>query len=83
MSYYIISGGDGDVHCNKFADRASLLKAITADEHGDTYYGDISKLAFLTEFKDLQNLDAHEIIIIRAEVIVPKPKQVVQSFEIE
>lgn len=83
MSYYIISGGDGDVYINEFTNIESVLETITADEYGDTYYGDVSKLKFLTELKDLQNLDFYELIIIKAEVIVPKPKRVVQSFKIE
>ena len=83
MYYYIISGGDGDIYISKYIEKQSVIDAITPDEHGNSEYGDASKLKFQGGLKNINNLGAHELIILKGEVIVPKPKQIVTSYEIE
>ncbi len=83
MNYYIISGSDGNVHISRYLEKQSVIDAITGDEHGDSEYGDVSKLKFKGGLKNIQNLDAHELIILEGRVILPRPKRVVETYEID
>ncbi len=73
---------DGDMSVS-VVDEAELLKRITPDEDGETYYGDTS---FLSEQDLAKNGDpmywSKRLLIIRGEVVVPRPKKVVSAYEL-
>jgi len=83
MNYYIVTNSDGDIRFQKYANASEVIEAITPDESGDSYYGDVSRLTFGTNLDNLDYMGERELIILKGEVIVPRPKDVVRSFEID
>jgi hypothetical protein len=79
--YFIISTSeDGDVSMDS-VDKEELLKRITPDEHGETYYGHREIRDTLPMFRDLQAKAG--IYIIKGDLVIPRPAEVVKTFEVD
>lgn len=57
-----------------------LLEKISPDADGYTQYG--SDLRFHSKVPDCGEFGVRDIVILRGSVILPKPKTVVQTFEL-
>ena len=82
MSYFIISNSDGDTTV-EMVDKDELLKRIQPEdgEEDFCYYGRVGFLAKIEE--NDTNYWGGNILIIKGEIITPKPKKVVKTFDID
>lgn len=79
--YFVITGGDGEAFAEKVTEEV-LLKRITPDGNGNTYYGKNPK--YLEKLPDvLGHLDTDEVVIIKGEVVVPKPVVTVTQYTLD
>lgn len=81
--YFVIRGTEDGVRIDGPLPEAELLKRITPNpnEEGYTYYG--KELEFSDVMpKDFNYCDSSLLVIIKGEIVVPKPKQVVNTYEI-
>ena len=81
MSYFIISNSDGDTTVQQVS-KDELLKRIQPDDGEDCcYYGCVG---FLEAIKEADtNYWGENILIIKGEIVTPKPKRVIETFEID
>jgi len=71
---------DGEPSFHVYNKEADLLKEITPDEDGSTYYGNIKFADKLPEDTGIQNWDPETVYIFKAELVTPKPKTVVKEY---
>lgn len=77
-NYFLIhEDQDGDISIEQF-DEEKLLKRINDQED---YYGTTGFMEKI-EALDIINLDCNKLLLIKGEVIVPKPKEVVKRYEL-
>lgn len=80
MDYFLIYGTEYGVRIKKFADSFSIIEYIKE------YYQDC-KVIFLNDIpKDVEDFFDYKetrMIIVKGKVVVPKPVQIVKSYEIE
>jgi hypothetical protein len=78
--YFIIYNSDGDTRVEQFS-KEELTKRITPDGDGDTDYGDAG---FIEELKESDtNFWGENMLIIKGDIVSPKAKDVVKSYEID
>ena len=75
MKYYVITVSDGDVRIDE-VDKSKLKKLLDEDYYGCTT---MEKL----ENEDLNYWNDDRMLIIKGEIIVPRPIQVVTEFELD
>ena len=82
--YFMIRNSDGDTHIEPLT-REELMKRITPDEDGNTYYGHIDNITFLDAIPEDTDTNywGEGIIIIKGDIVTPRPKEVVKSLEID
>lgn len=79
MGYFVVSfSEDGDVSLGQM-DKTELLKRLTPDHYGDTYYGPNPTIA--------NGLPANPdsfvgLVIIKGEIVVPVERKVVKEIDI-
>lgn len=81
MTYFIISNSDGDTSVEQ-VDKETLVDRIKPEE-GEKfcYYGEVG---FMDKIKDNDtNYWGNNILIIKGEIISPKPKKVVETYEVD
>jgi len=82
-SYYVISLTDDGAYVTEYKTAEKLQEAITPNEFGESSFGD-GPLTFLTELpSSLTDYSERGELIIKGEIVVPKPKQVVLAYEVE
>jgi hypothetical protein len=84
MTYFILTSGEDGTDIS-LVDEAELLKRITPDKHGETYYGsDITFLSGVPRNDKGSWYDVPEgsVLIIRGEIVVPKTKAVAVKYEL-
>jgi len=81
MPYFIISNSDGDTSVDPVT-KEELIKRITPEEgEGENYYGNCG---FLSKIDDIDtNYWGDNILIIKGEIIAPRPKEIVKTFDVE
>ena len=79
MKYFVIYNGDGDTTVSQLS-KEELVSRITPDEDGEGYYGKVGFLKSIEE-KDT-NYWGDNILIIKGEIVIPEPKNVIKSFDI-
>ncbi len=81
--YFILHSGEDGVSVEHVSEK-DMLAAITPNEDGCTDYGE--QVNFLTEmpseFKGNWEADQNSILIIKGEIVIPKPIKVVTKFEL-
>ena len=82
--YYLIRSGEDGTSIRE-VDREKLLKDIAPNEDGETEYG--PNLTFLSAIPDADKgywrvQSENPAILIKGIIIVPKPKTIVQTFDI-
>ena len=77
--YFIIRGSCDGTSCSQMT-REQLLKNITPDKDGETYYGwrEAEVLAELPD--DISSFSG--LVIIKGRIVVPTAKQTVTQYEI-
>lgn len=82
--YFVISNSDGDTHVTPMS-KEQLEKGIFPDDDGNTDYGHIDNITFLDAIPE--NTDTNYwgegILIIKGDIVTPRPKKVVETFEID
>ena len=79
-SYFVFTGGDGEVSCDKI-DKNELLKRLSTNNENGNYYGNKK---ILIKFPEIMcNLDLDQVVIIKGKIVIPKEKKVVTEYEIE
>ncbi|MFW6246628.1 MAG: hypothetical protein ACOC22_00430 [bacterium] len=73
--YYVINNFDGDTHVCQYS-KEGLLKAI---EEGEFYEGIFDEMPDTID----TNYWCGKSLIIKGEVVSPKPKEVVTKYEID
>jgi len=81
MPYFIISNSDGQTSVEK-VDKQTVLDRIKKEDGEECcYYGEVG---FLSDIKDEDtNYWGENILIIKGEIIVPKEKKVIETYDIE
>jgi len=75
--YFIIQNSDGDTTVQQVP-KEELARRLTPDKNGDNSYGSDG---FLEEIKeDDTNYWGENILIIKGDIVSPKPKDVVKSY---
>ena len=82
--YFVIRNSDGDTHVEPMS-KEELMKGITPNEDGDTDYGHIDNVTFFDKIHEDNDTNywGEGILIIKGEVVTPKPKKVVETYEID
>lgn len=82
--YFIITNSDGDTRVEPVS-REKLLKRITPDEDGNCDYGHVDNVTFLDSIPE--NTDTNYwgegILIIKGDVVAPKAKEVIKTFDLD
>lgn len=77
-NYFVIhSDEDGEVTISNFTEE-ELLKEL--EENTWETKGFITTIS--DTYQDLQNLDSDKLLIIKGEIVKPKPKNIVKSYEL-
>lgn len=81
MSYFIISNSDGNTTVEQ-VDKNTLLERIQPEEGEECcYYG---RVGFLNEINEGDtDYWGDNILIIKGEIVTPKPKKVIETFEVD
>lgn len=84
MAYFLIKSDEDGTEIVQL-EAEELLKRITPDENGDTYYG--SGLEFLDKVPNSDkgcwmDMSENAMLIIKGEIIKPKKIQVVSKYEL-
>ena len=80
--YYIIGCSDGVPYVTRYSTKQDVLDAITGDGV-DCDFGDASKIRFIDNLNNIDGLGEYDLVVIKAEVIIPKPVSVVKEWVIE
>ena len=87
MAYFIISNDQGETTIQK-VDKEDLLLEIKPRLEKETNF--LERLTFMTEVKGKliyrifpSHPDCAEILIIKGEIVIPKPIEVVKKFDID
>lgn len=83
MTYFVLSTTeDGDINLHTFT-KKELLEAITPSEE-DPRYTDLgdAPLVFLTEVPYLPENPPNHVVVIKGEIIQPKPKEIVTRYSL-
>ena len=82
--YFVITNSDGDTRVTPVS-KETLMKEITPDEDGNTDYGHIDNITFLDAIPEDTDTNywGEGILIIKGEVVTPRPKEVVKTLEID
>lgn len=84
--YFVIRSSEDGTSVDGPLTDIELLKRITPDKHGDTYYG--PELTFLEKVPEFDHgcfwnvNDENPMLIIKGSVVVPQPKTVVSTFKL-
>jgi hypothetical protein len=81
MPYFIIYNSDGDTNVRQ-VDKETLIKRIQPEgDEGNCSYG---KVGFLDKI-DNSNTDywGDNVLIIKGEIVTPRPKKVILTFDID
>lgn len=80
MSYFVITGEEDGIEIRSFKSNQNVV------DHIEEYYAG-EKVLFLDKFPDdmfeLHRMDMKRIVIIKGEVITPKPVEVVKQYELD
>ena len=81
MSYFIIRNSGGDTRVDQVS-KEELLKRIQPEEDEERcYYG---RIGFLGKIEDSDtNYWGDNILIIKGEIVTPKPKIVIETFDVD
>jgi len=81
MPYFIISNSDGETTVDQI-DKDTLIERIQPEEGEEcNYYG---RAGFLNKIEDSDtNYWGDNILIIKGEIISPKPKTVIETYEVD
>lgn len=78
-TYFVIHNSEGDTRVEKMG-KEELVRRITPED-GCTYYGVTD---FLKAIEDTDtNYWGNNILIIKGEIVVPKPAEIVKAYEIK
>lgn len=82
--YFVITNSDGYTRVTPVS-KETLMKEITPDDDGNTDYGHIDNITFLDAIPEDTDTNywGEGILIIKGEIVTPKPKEVVRSLEID
>lgn len=83
-NYFVIYCSESSTYIEQVT-KEELLKSITPNEDGDTDYGKPENITFLDSMpKDInwQEDNPNTILIIKGQVVVPKPKKIVTEYDI-
>ena len=88
MPYFIISNSQGETTIQKFVDKEDLLREIQTNYGNNGFF---KKHTFLTEPME-EELVYHiipsypgneEILILKGEIVTPKSKDVIKTFDVD
>lgn len=82
MTYFVITCDEDGIDVRPMSEK-ELLKSITPDKEGYTDLG--NDLIFASEVPEIDKgywIGENKILIIKGEIVVPKPKKVVAQYEL-
>jgi hypothetical protein len=82
MYIVIQTTGDGDIRINKYS-KDELTKFINDEEEGDFDTADFVTDKRLEKESDPIYWGENSILIIKGELVVPKPVKIVEQYEVE
>jgi hypothetical protein len=80
-TYFIISQGS-EMHVAGPLTEAEVLRRITPDADGETYYGRDKKFLPAIPKEGVEYLGENDLVIIRGEITVPRPVTTVTKFKV-
>lgn len=87
MSYLVLYSTDDGLNITHIKTKEELLKKITPDKDGYCYWGDFEEIKFLdaipTDFYRFKDYSTNELLIVKAEVVTPRPVEVVTKMDID
>jgi hypothetical protein len=89
MGYFVISLSDDGLNIEGPKTQQELSKSIQPNPWGDTDYGDVEHIKFFDampkRWDDLREIEGYYqgLLIIKGDIVVPRPKQVATLFEID
>ncbi|SNS23026.1 hypothetical protein SAMN05446037_1006127 [Anaerovirgula multivorans] len=86
MSRYFVIQNNADGVCIDSVDEKTLLERLRTDEQGESYYGaDMEFLDYLPDIYAGSFMwgDDNHVVIIKGNVVVPKPVKVVTEYTLE
>jgi len=87
VGYFIVHGYEGPIHIEGPLSWQEVAKRITPDSknEGDSYYGKLHGFYDKVPEQDsgcwFKEGGKNKLLIIKGEIVVPKPSQVVTKFE--
>lgn len=81
--YIVFNSTDDGVHVCTVS-HEELLVRITPDSDGNTWYGGSRPILFLESIPDTADIDGwpEGVLIVKGDIIVPKPIQTVVRYEL-
>ena len=85
MSYFLLHSDEDGVSIEELTEK-ELLKKITPDKDGDTYFGDGEKLTFLSTIPDSDKgywmAPECSLLVIRGEIVIPKKVETITRYKL-
>ncbi len=85
MSFFVITNSDGSTFVDKLTEEELLnrLKPEESDGKGKGWFSYYGMPGFVEKLKESEtNSWGNKILIIKGEIIVPKPKKIVEEYEV-
>ena len=79
MSYFLMWASEDGQSTETFTSKEELLEAIS----GEPYFGDDGPVEFLDHFPEFNQVQGNKVLIVKGEIVIPEPKSVVVSFDVE
>jgi hypothetical protein len=82
--YFLFWFGEDGIGERTYETKEDLLEHLTPDGDGDTYHGYINDLNFIESFpEDRWDYTFGNFVIIKGDVVVPRPERVVTKLAID
>ena len=87
MSYLVLYSSEDGLNISHIKTKKELLEKITPDKDGYIYWGNFDSIKFLDripgDFYRFKDYATHELLIVKAEVVTPRPVEVVTKMDID
>jgi len=83
MTYFVFSFTEDGLYSHVYPSKEDLLRDMTPNEYGETELSGDDKLRFLSEMPEYLDECGIGLLVIKGEIVVPHPVNVVTQYDIK